>query len=159
MDAGDVLGLLSLVGAGLLAGEEITIRYGVRAPLARLDDQTHIRVRQALIRRLRILVPAIYLATVVSAAATAVLDGAGRGLALRTAALVAFVAWITVTLGGTVPINAAALDWEPSAPPSDWRVQVDHWERLNSVRAWLAVSAFALLLVATALHAASGGAH
>lgn len=158
MDVGDVLGLVSLLGAGLLAGEEITIRYGVRAPLASLDDQTHIRVRQALIRRLRVLVPAVYLATIGSAATTAIVDGAGGGLALRSAALVALVAWITVTLGGTVPINSAALDWEPSAPPGDWRVRVDQWERLNTVRAWLAVAAFALLLVATALHAANRGA-
>ncbi|HTA07070.1 MAG TPA: DUF1772 domain-containing protein [Streptosporangiaceae bacterium] len=158
MDAGDVLGLVSLLGAGLLAGEEITIRYGVRAPLARLDDQTHIRVRQALIRRLRVLVPAVYLATIVSAATTAIVDGTSGGLALRSAALVALVAWIAVTVGGTVPINSAALDWEPSAPPGDWRVRVDQWERLNSVRAWLAVAAFALLLVATALHVANGAA-
>jgi uncharacterized membrane protein len=158
MDAGDVLGLVSLLGAGLLAGEEITIRYGVRAPLASLDDQTHIRVRQALIRRLRVLVPAVYLATIVSAATTAILDGTGGGLALRSAALLALVAWITVTVGGTVPINSAALDWEPSAPPGDWRVRVNRWERLNSLRAWLAVAAFALLLVATALHAANGAA-
>ena len=98
------------------------------------------------------------LATIGSAAATAIVDGTGGGLALRSAALVALVAWITVTLGGTVPINSAALDWEPSAPPGDWRMRVDHWERLNTVRAWLAVAAFALLLVATALHAANRGA-
>jgi uncharacterized membrane protein len=97
-------------------------------------------------------------ATLLSAVATAIFDGAGGGLALRSAALLALLGWITVTLGGTVPINAAALDWEPSAPPSDWRMRVDHWERLNSVRAWLAVAAFALLLVATALQSASGGA-
>ena len=51
-----------------------------------------------------------------------------------------------VTLGGTVPINAAALEWDASAPPVTWRVQVDRWERLNTVRTWAAVVAFALLL-------------
>ena len=158
MSAGEVADLVGLLGAGLLAGEEITIRYGVRAPLASLDDQTHIRVRQALIRRLRVLVPAIYLATVVSAATAAILDGAGSGLALRGAALLALLAWIAVTMGGTVPINAAAMEWEPSAPPGDWRARIDQWERLNSVRAWLAVAAFALLLVAAALQARGSGA-
>jgi hypothetical protein len=155
MSAGLVLGFVSLLGAGLLAGEEITIRYGVRAPLVSLDDQTHIRMRQALIRTLRVLVPAIYLPTVLIAAAATILDGADAGLAPRCAAVFALLAWITVTAGGTVPINAAAIDWEPSAPPGDWRAQVDHWERLNSVRAWLAVAAFTLLLAATALQAAS----
>ncbi|HEY5352997.1 MAG TPA: DUF1772 domain-containing protein [Streptosporangiaceae bacterium] len=153
MNAGDVLGFSNLFFAGLLAGEEFVIRYGVRAPLASLDDPSHIRMRQALIRPLRLLVPAIYLLTLLTALAATVLDGAGAGLVPRCAAVLALLAWIAVTLGGTVPINAAALDWNPAAPPRDWRAQVDRWERLNSVRAWLAVGAFALMLAATALHA------
>jgi uncharacterized membrane protein len=153
MIAGDVLGFLGLFGAGLLAGEELAIRYGVRGPLASLDDEAHIRMRQALIRPLRVLVPAIYLATLVAAVAAAIVDGTGAGLALRCAALLALIIWITVTIFGTVPINSAAFEWEPSAPPSDWRAQVERWERLNSVRAWLAVAAFALLLAGTALYA------
>jgi uncharacterized membrane protein len=153
MSAGDVLGFINLFGAGMLAGEEFVVRYGVRAPLASLDDQAHIHMRQGLIRTLRILVPAIYLPTLLTAVAATILDGAGGGLALRCAAVFALLAWIGVTLGGTVPINKAALDWEPSAPPGDWRAQVDRWERLNSLRAWLALAAFALMLAATALHA------
>jgi hypothetical protein len=33
MSAGDVPGFVNLFGAGMLAGEEFVIRYGVRAPL------------------------------------------------------------------------------------------------------------------------------
>jgi len=153
MSAGDLLGFINLFGAGMLAGEEFVIRCGVRVPLASLDDQPHIRLRQALIRTLRVLVPAIYLPTVLTAVAVTILDGADNGLAFRCAAILALLAWIAITLGGTVPINAAALDWDPSAPPGDWQAQVDRWERLNSVRAWLAVAAFALMLAGTALHA------
>lgn len=153
MGAGEAVGFLSPFGAGLLAGEEFVIRYGVRGPLASLGDQAHIRMRQALIRPLRVLVPAIYLPTLLSAVAVTALDGASNGLALRCAAVLTLLAWIAVTLGGTVPINAAALDWDPDAPPRNWRAQVDRWERLNSVRVWLAIGAFALMLAATALHA------
>jgi uncharacterized membrane protein len=153
MSAGDALGFISLFGAGMLAGEEFVIRYGVRGPLARLDDRAHIRMRQALIRTLRVLVPAIYLPTLLSAVAAAILDGAGRGVVFRCGAILALLAWIAITLGGTVPINEAAFDWDPGAPPPCWRAQVDRWERLNSVRAWLAVGAFALMLIAAALHA------
>jgi uncharacterized membrane protein len=153
MSAGDALGLISLFGAGMLAGEEFVIRYGVRGPLASLDDRAHIRMRQALIRTLRVLVPAIYLPTLLSAVAVTILDGAGRGVVFRCGAVLALLAWIAITLGGTVPINEAAFDWDPDAPPPGWRAQVDRWERLNSVRAWLAVGAFALMLAAMALHA------
>jgi uncharacterized membrane protein len=59
--------------------------------------------------------------------------------------------WILVTLFGTVPINEAALDWRPDAPPANWRALVDRWERLNTVRTCAAVLAFAFLLTGTAL--------
>jgi hypothetical protein len=57
--AGDIAGIASVLFAGLLAGEEFVIRYGVRGPLASLDDQPHILLRRALIRPLRVIVPSI----------------------------------------------------------------------------------------------------
>jgi hypothetical protein len=57
---GDVFGFTNFLCAGTLAGEEFVIRYGVRAPVASLDPQLEIRLRQALIRRLHVLVPAIF---------------------------------------------------------------------------------------------------
>jgi hypothetical protein len=38
------------------------------------------------------------------------------------------------------------LAWPVPLAPSNWRTLVDRWESLNSVWAWLAVGAFALLL-------------
>ena len=87
MSAGEVLGFVSVFGAGLLAGEEFVIRYGVRGPLGRLDQEPHIRMRQGLIRTLRILVPAILLPTLLSAVAVTVVDGADGGLAFRSVAI------------------------------------------------------------------------
>jgi uncharacterized membrane protein len=152
MSAGDVLGFINLFGAGMLAGEEFVIRYGVRGPLASLGDQAHIQMRQGLIRTLRVLVPAIFLPTLLTAVAVTIAGGAGPGLALRCAAVLALLGWLAVTLGGTVPINAAAFEWDPAAPPAGWHPQVNRWERLNTVRVWLAVGAFALMLAATALY-------
>jgi hypothetical protein len=40
-------------------------------------------------------------------------------MAFRVAALLALLGWIAVTLGGTARINAAALEWDPAAPPPD----------------------------------------
>jgi uncharacterized membrane protein len=148
MTAGDVVGYVGLFGAGLLAGEEFVVRYGVRGPLATLDDEQHIRMRQALIRTLRVLVPAIYVPTLLLAVAAAALGGGG--LVLRCLAIAAWLGWIGVTIGGTVPINSAAFEWNPTEPPVDWQAQVDRWERLNTIRAWLATVAFALALAATA---------
>jgi uncharacterized membrane protein len=142
-----VLEFVGLFLVGLLAGEELVVRYGVRGPLAALDDPTHIRLRQGLIRTLRVLVPAIALPAFVVGVIVAVAEGAVFGWAGAGALLV----WVLATFLGTVPINAAALDWSPESPPAGWKGLVDRWERLNTVRAWAAVVAFACFLTAVAL--------
>ena len=151
MNAGTIVGFINLFFIGLLAGEEFVIRYGVRAPVATLDELPQIQLRQALIRRLRILVPIVFGATILSGIAVTVLDGLDMGFGFRFAGLVALVTFITVTLMGTVPINEAALTWDPAAPPKNWRELINRWERLDTARSWAAVAAFALFLAAMML--------
>ncbi|HEY1489363.1 MAG TPA: DUF1772 domain-containing protein [Micromonosporaceae bacterium] len=146
-----VIEFIGLFLTGMLAGEEFVVRYGVRGPLAALDDPAHIRFRQGLIWTLRILVPAMFLPAFGVAIAAAVLDGAAAGIAYRLLGVAALTVWILTTLFGTVPINEAALDWSPDAPPANWTALVDRWERLNTVRTWAAVVAFGSLLTAVAL--------
>jgi uncharacterized membrane protein len=142
------LGPVNLFLAGLLAGEELVIRYGVRAPIASLEPRPHIAVRQALIRRLRVLVPALIGPTLGSAVAVTVADRRRPQVVVRGAGVLALLVLVLVTLLGTAPINAAALAWAPEAPPADWQAQVRRWERLDTVRCWAALAAFALFLAA-----------
>lgn len=144
---------LALLFAGLLAGEELTVTLGVRGALASLDVASHLAARQALIYRLRVIVPTTFFLALVPAAASAILEPSATGAWARFAGVVLLLVWLAVTLLGTIPINAAALSWAPSAPPSDWRTLVERWERLNSVRTLSAVAAFAALLAAAALQA------
>jgi hypothetical protein len=51
------------------------VRYGVHVFMAVLDEPSHIKARQALILRLRVLVPAIILPTIVLGVAVLVLGG------------------------------------------------------------------------------------
>jgi uncharacterized membrane protein len=148
-----VLGAVNLLLAGILAGEEFTIRYGVRGPLGSLDAKPHIEFRQALILRLRMIVPVVFAGTLLSGVGVTLLDLFDLDFGFRCAALLALLTFISVTLVGTVPINSAALDWDPDAPPADWRAVVARWERLDTVRCWAALTAFALFLVAMALEA------
>jgi uncharacterized membrane protein len=144
----NVLAFLNELCAGVLAGEEFVIRYGVRAPVASLEDRPHLQLRQALIRTLRVLVPAVFGLTTLSGIAVTALGGSGLGLELRCAGLVALAAFISITLGGTVPINQAILTWDVAAPPKDWQALVRRWERLDTARTWAALAAFGLFLAA-----------
>lgn len=146
------LDFVNLFFAGILAGMEIVIHYGLRAPSEALDEQSQIQLRQALIMRLRVLVPAFFLPTAVTGIAAAVLDNGTSGFWLRGAGLLAMLIWIFIRIVGTVPINSTTLTWEPSAPPRNWKALVNHAERFHIVGVWAAVIAFALFLAATALN-------
>jgi uncharacterized membrane protein len=151
MIVSEVLVFINLFLGGILEGEEVVVYYGVRLPLASLDERPQTLMRQALIRRLRVLVPAIFLPTALSGVAATFLGGLGPGFVFRCAGVLALVAWGSVTIPGTVPINSAILNWDPSALPKDWRELVSRWERFASVRPWAAMTALALFLVAVVM--------
>ena len=139
---------VNLLCAGLLAGEEFVIRFGVRGTLASLDPETGIRLRQALILKLRVLVPAIFGTAFLSGIAVTVLGGLGSGFDFRCAGLLSLVTFISITLAGTVPINKAVLTWNPAAPPEEWQAMIRRWEQLDTLRTWAAIAAFAFFLTA-----------
>jgi len=149
-----IIEFISLFLAGLLAGEELVVRYGVHVSLANLDEPSQIRVRQALILRLRVLVPAIFLPTAITGVAVLIINGAGPGFGFQLAGMLALLIFILTTLIGTVPINKGALDWKPEAPPSNWKKLIVRWERLDVIRSSSAILAFAFFLTAVALQLA-----
>jgi hypothetical protein len=155
MDVEIVVGFVNLFFAGLLAGVEFVIHYGLRVPAESLDEQAQIQLRQALVLRLRVLVPAFFVPTAVSGIAVTLLDGGAPGVWFRGGALLAMLIWVLIRVVGTVPINSATLTWQPAAPPANWKEMINHAERYHSVGVWAVVGAFALFLLAMALHLAA----
>jgi uncharacterized membrane protein len=138
---------ISLFLAGLLAGEELIVRYGVHPALATLDERGSLEARQALIYRLRILVPAIFLPTAVTSVIAQLVDPS----LWRVAALILLLAWGLTTGIGTVPINSAVIEWDVAAPPARWREVIVRWQRIDVVRSSAAILAFGCLVVAAAV--------
>jgi uncharacterized membrane protein len=149
-----ILEFINLFCAGLLAGIEFIVCFGVRTPLTALDIQPQIQIRQALIRRLRVLVPPVFLLTAISGATVTVRDGTAPGFVFRCAAVLAVFTWTLATFIGTVPINEAVLTWRSDVPPENWKAVIKRWERLDMVRTWAALTAFAFFLTAVALRLA-----
>jgi hypothetical protein len=145
----------SLFFAGILAGMEVVIHYGLRRPSEVLDSRSQIQLRQALVVRLRLLVPAFFAPTALSGFGATVLGGVTPALWWRCGAMGALLVWVVIRVIGAVPINKATLAWDPAAPPGDWKGLIDHAERFHSVGVWAATLAFALLLVAQALQPAT----
>ncbi|MGO8948038.1 MAG: hypothetical protein ACLQUY_10325 [Ktedonobacterales bacterium] len=151
MNSATILDFVNLFFAGILAGMEFALHYGLTGSTEVLNEQAQLQLRQALVLRLRVLVPAFFLPTVLSAIAVTALAGAAPGLWFRCAGLLALLIWIVIRVIGTVPINSATLTWQPDAPPKNWKALVNHAERFHDVGVWAVVMAFALFLTATAL--------
>jgi hypothetical protein len=150
-----LLHFANLFLTGILAGMEVVIHYGLHGPAQVLPDASQLRLRQALVLRLRILVPAFFVPAASSGFAVAIVDGAGPGLWLRGAGVASWLVWIAVRIVGTVPINSATLAWNAEAPPADWKARVQSAERFHILGVWAALLAFALFLASAALMAAA----
>ena len=151
MNPAIVLDFVNIFFAGILAGIEFVIHYGMRGPAEVLDEPSQLKFRQALVLRLRVLVPAFFVPTVVSGIAVTVLDGVATGFWFQWAAVLALLIWIGIRIIGTIPINSATLTWQPDAPPKNWKALVIHAERFHIVGVWAVLLAFALFLTAMAL--------
>src|ERR1700722_551451 len=74
-----ILEFINLFFSGILAGALFVIHYGVRTPLSLLDERSQLKMRQALILRLRILIPAFFGSTILSGIVVVLLDWSGPG--------------------------------------------------------------------------------
>ena len=141
------LAVLTVVFAGLLAGEELVVRWGVAPAIRTLPDPAHLRTRIALVRRLHVLVPLLIVPSVLTAVAAAVALRLGP---LGWTAVVVLAVFVATSAAGTVPINIQVNDWDPDAPPPDWRAVVARWEAIDVLRSSTAIVAFVLLVLALA---------
>jgi hypothetical protein len=145
-----LLRFANLFCSGILAGVEIVIHYGLHPAARTMSDQAQVQLRQALVLRLRVLVPAFFLPTAVTGVAVAILDGAAPGFGFRCVGVFALSVWVVIRVIGTVPINSASLAWKAASPPADWKALVEHAERFHIVGVWAAVLAFGSFLAAAA---------
>ncbi|WP_223694798.1 DUF1772 domain-containing protein [Leifsonia poae] len=146
-----IIEAVALVLAGLLAGEELIVRYGVQPALTALEDRAHILARVALVKRLKVVVPIIMVPTVLAAAATLITAGTGDGLLWRWAGMAALVAFVLFSFLGTVPINMKVNDWDADAPPADWKAVVRRWQTIDVFRSSAAIVTFVCFTVALAV--------
>ncbi|MCU1420793.1 MAG: hypothetical protein JWN36_444 [Microbacteriaceae bacterium] len=147
----DTLQAIGLILAGLLAGEEFIVRWGVQPALSTLEDRAHILARVALVKRLKVVVPILMVPTVLVGIAVLATGGVGAGFAFRIVGLLALVAFVLFSFLGTVPINIRVNDWDADAPPADWRDVVRRWQFIDVFRSSAAILAFVAFVVAAAL--------
>jgi len=87
----NVAAFINVFFSGILAGVEIVIHYGFRWPALVLDERSQLQLRQALILKLRVLVPAIFLPALAFGIAIAIRDAGATGVGFRIASLAALL--------------------------------------------------------------------
>jgi hypothetical protein len=142
------LSIISLFFAGILAGVEVASHYGFVIHPPFLGEADQVRLRQALIRRLRVLVPAIFGPALLTALAMTVWSVPGLRLGLRGAALAGDIFWIYARVVATMRINRDTLGWNPASPPAGWRGLIDSAERYHIASLWAVTTGFLCLLLA-----------
>ncbi len=138
----DVTSFLELFFVGLLAGFEVAVHYGIGAPPSALTESAQIVLRQAMVRRLRVLAPALFVPSLLLAIKIA-FDGRNEPQSwLRFVAVSMLLMWTIIRIVRTVPVNGATLEWNPEAPPKNWQSLIERTERFHVVAAWAAIAAF-----------------
>jgi hypothetical protein len=140
--------IVCLILLGLLAGEEVIMRWGVQPALASLDDRAHLKVRIALVKRLKVVVPILIVPAVLATAASLAISSGHPGAATRWAGLSSLVAFVLLSALGTVPINMKINGWDADQPPADWRQLVYRWTVIDVFRSSAAVLTFLLFTIA-----------
>jgi hypothetical protein len=134
--------LLELFFVGLLAGFEVAVHYGIGALPSTLTESAQIILRQAMVRRLRVLAPVLFVPSLLLAILIAVNERSKPQSWLRYVAVSMLFVWTIIRIARTVPVNSATLEWNPEAPPRDWRSLVQRTERFHVVAAWAVIIAF-----------------
>ncbi len=151
MNVLSVLIYVNLLCVGILAGLEIMAHYGLRGIDIGMDDRSQLQLRKRLVLNIRVLVPAFFVPTLVTAMVITALLGASAGLWLRIIGLLGLLVWILLRVVGTVPINSATVDWDLANPPKDWKAQIAHAERFHDIGVWAVVICFACFLASAAM--------
>jgi hypothetical protein len=138
---------LTLLCAGLLAGFEVAVHYGFGSPPRSLNDAAQILLRQAMILRLRILAPVLFIPTLLLGICLTIQEAHRASVAFDSCALALLGVWIVIRILRTVPVNSATLGWNAEDPPLEWRERIERTERFHVVAAWAAVLAFMCFLV------------
>lgn len=146
---------LAVFLTGLLAGEEFIVRYGVHPSLSALDDRSHLAARIMLVRKLKVVVPAIMIPAALAGILALIAGGTGPGCIPRALGVVSLVAVLVFSFAGTVPINIKVNDtWTVDEPPADWKRLVKRWVFIDTFRSSAAILAFAFFVVAAAVQLA-----
>ena len=145
-----VLAIITSTVFGLMVGVEFSVAFVLNPIMLRLPVGAMLEVRAVGGRMLGRAMPFWYIGSLILIAAlTAATWGTSSAAAFLVAAVLLAVS-VVMSIALLVPINNRSITWTASDHPADWRQQQQRWDRLHYARVAIIVTAFVLVLAATA---------
>lgn len=141
-----IITFLNILSAALLAGIMFGIWIGYN-PID-LSEPSYIEQQQNMIRRLKVLMPLLGLATIVLTVISAFLQKQSKVafISLLIAAMM-LVASGLITRFGNQPINDIVMTWAVDSPPGNWMELRDKWLSLHIIRTVITLSALCIIIM------------
>ena len=142
------LEVITTVVVGLMVGVEFSVAFVINRILNALPDDSNQLGRAHGGRMLGAVMPFWYIGSLALSAvwAVAAWHHSGAGLVVTAAALLIVSVIMSILL--LVPINNQGKTWTPENRPTDWKEQLNRWDRYHYVRVAVIIAAFALLVAA-----------
>lgn len=146
----EALEVVTIVVVGLMVGVEFCVAFIMNRIFNGLPDDSDQLARAHGGRMLGALMPFWYIGSLILSAVWAIAGWhhPGTGLVVIAAGLLIVSVIMSVLL--LVPINNRGKTWTPENRPSDWKEQMNRWNRYHYARVAVIIAAFALLATALA---------
>ncbi len=150
--------ILTIVLAGLMVGNELTVAVFLHPTLRRMPDNLYAPARRSFAALFGRAMPFWYVAVFLLTAAVtwigpplSTVDGK-----LLLASLILWLLAIVYTLIFPAPLNSKIAHWQLQSLPADWKAQGVRWDHYHALRMVMLVAALTCSVVAAVVPGASG---
>lgn len=159
MDVLMIVRVVAVVCAGLLAGIFLGHRVGAHYALQKVSPSSFVQFQQVVHVHFIRFMPPLVLTALLTALAWLLMvrsrwTSAEFWLIAASTCGIALIAVMTRVVN--VPLNNRLMTWDIAAPPSDLRKMWAPWDRVNTIRTFVAAGALIFEAVALSLRASAG---
>ncbi len=159
MDVLTIVRVVAVVCAGLLAGVFLGHRAGAYYALQKLSPSSFVQFQQVVHLHFVRFMPPLTLTALLAALAWLVMvrsEWRSAEFWLLAASTCGIALIAAMTRAVNIPLNNQLMTWSVAAPPSNLREIWVPWDRVNTIRTFLAAGVLILQAVALSLRASIG---
>ena len=155
MFAFTIIRMIAVVCAGLLSGIYLADRASAPARMG-LDSSSFILFQQTVHKTYVRMMPPLVIGAILTVLGWILMirvQWQGLEFWLLAVAICSIIFVAAITRAVNVPLNQKLMTWNAATPPADMREQWQRWERVDSIRSIVLLSAFVIEILVLCLEA------